>query len=465
MAKLTPAISVIIPCYNLGIYLDEAVQSVLAQTMHDLEIIIVDDGSTDKATCALLNNFNRPKSRLFRQKNRGLAAARNEGIRQSMGRYICCLDADDRLRPKFLEKAFTVLDTQPDIGFVTGYFQMFGERTDVFRYQTCAFPEMLVYNQAVEPSLFRREAWERAGGYCETFTSSGIEDWDLWITILELGYRAEVIPEIVWDYRMRHDQMSTKMYQPDTWGALCRELFIRHEKTYHKYMIEAMATQAARWAEIRQWANARGQSILWWERDAKNWQGLAEERERVMEEQLRANQEQQAWIGELEKAKDWLEDQRANWQRLAEEREQLIGERQAWIRELEKAKSWLEEQRSSWERLAEERQQVIREQQAWIEVLEKTKSRLEDQQSNLHRSAEDRELVIRGQQTWVDELEKAKSWLEEQRSSWERLAEERQQVIREQQAWIEELEKAKSRLEDHQSNWWGWLKRVTHRSA
>ena len=72
---------------------------------------------------------------------------------------------------------------------------MFGERTDVFRYQTCAFPEMLVYNQAVEPSLFRREAWERAGGYCETFTSSGIEDWDLWITILELGYRADASGE------------------------------------------------------------------------------------------------------------------------------------------------------------------------------------------------------------------------------------------------------------------------------
>jgi glycosyltransferase involved in cell wall biosynthesis/predicted NUDIX family NTP pyrophosphohydrolase len=428
MVNQIPAISVIIPCYNLGIYLDEAVQSVLAQTMHAFEIIIVDDGSTDKATCALLNNFNRPKTRLVRQENKGLAAARNRGIRESTGRYICCLDADDRLQPEFLEKAFTVLDTQPAVGFVTGYFQMFGERTDVFRYQTCAFPEMLVYNQAVEPSLFRREAWERAGGYCETFTSSGIEDWDLWITILELGYRAEVIPEIVWNYRMRHDQMSTKMYRPDTWGALCRELFVRHEKTYRKYMIEAMATQAARWAEIREWANARGQSILWWQQDAKNWQQLAEERERVLEEQLRANQEQQAWVGELEKAKDWLEGQRANWHRLAEEREQQI-----------------------------------REQQAWIGELEKTKNRLEERQSNLHQVAEDRERVIREQQTWVEELEKAKSWLEEQRSSWQRLAEEREQMIQEQQAWIEELEKGKGRLERH-SSWWGWLKRVSMRT-
>src|SRR6266576_1375744 len=364
-----PAISVIIPCYNLGAYLDESVESVLAQTMNDFEIVIVDDGSRDETTRALLGNFSRPKTRIIRQKNKGLPAARNQGIRQSTGRYICCLDADDRVRPEFLEKAFAVVEAQPDVGFVTGYFQMFGDSTDVFRYQTCALPEMLVYNQAVEPALFRREAWEKAGGYCEAFSSSGIEDWDLWITILELGYRAEVIPEIVWDYRMRDDQMSTKMYQPDTWGGLCRELFVRHERTYRKYMVEVMATQAARWAEIREWANTREQSIMWWKREAENWQRMAEEREQVIREQLRVNQEQQTWIGELEKAKSWLEEQQSNWQRLAEEREQVIREQlrvnqeqRSWIGELEKAKIWLEEQQSNWQRLAEEREQVIREQ-------------------------------------------------------------------------------------------------------
>jgi glycosyltransferase involved in cell wall biosynthesis len=382
MDNLIPAISVIIPFHNLGLYLEEAVGSVLAQTMQGFEVIVVDDGSTDEFTRLLLDTFDRPKTRLIRQNNQGLAAARNHVIRQAAGRYICCLDADDRLRAEFFERAFAVLETQPEIGFVTGYFQMFGDRSDVFRYQTCAFPEMLVYNQAVETALFRRAAWEKAGGYCETFSSSGIEDWDLWITILELGYRAEVIPEIVWDYRMRHDQMSTKMYQPDMWGGLCRELFVRHERTYRKFMVEVMAIQAARWAEIREWANARGESIIWWERESENLQRLAEEREQVIREQLRVTRDQQSWIGELEKAKSWLEEQRSNLQRLAEEREQVIRAHQAWIGELEKAKGWLEEQRLNWQRLAEEREQVIRAQQAWIGELEKAKSRLEEQQSN-----------------------------------------------------------------------------------
>jgi glycosyltransferase involved in cell wall biosynthesis len=319
MAHLTPAISVIIPCYNLGLYLDDAIESVLAQTMQDFEVIVIDDGSTDEVTCTLLNDFSRPKTRIVRQKNKGLAIARNQGIQQSKALYICCLDADDRLQAEFLEKGFKVLEEQPDVGFVTGYFQMFGERDDVFQYPTCAVPEMLVYNEAIEPALFRRDAWEQAGGYCETFSSSGIEDWDLWITFLELGYRAHVIPEIVWEYRIRSDQMSTNMYHPDNWGQLVRELILRHRETYHDHMLDVLTIQAARWAEIREWANDRAQAVVWWEKQAKNWQRLAEEN-------LRMSEEQQAWIGQLEKDKTSLEEQRAQWQRLAEERGCLISD-------------------------------------------------------------------------------------------------------------------------------------------
>src|SRR6185503_6687682 len=90
-----PALSVVIPCYNLGRYLHEAVESVLQQSYQEFEIIIVDDGSTDDFTCWLLQNFDRPKTRVFRQENAGLAATRNRGILKASGDYICCLDPDD----------------------------------------------------------------------------------------------------------------------------------------------------------------------------------------------------------------------------------------------------------------------------------------------------------------------------------------------------------------------------------
>jgi hypothetical protein len=92
-----PEVSVIIPCYNQGQYLHEAIDSVLAQTFTDLEIIVVDDGSTDPATREILDTLNRTNTWLLRRKNGGLAAARNSGISTASGRYILPLDCDDRI--------------------------------------------------------------------------------------------------------------------------------------------------------------------------------------------------------------------------------------------------------------------------------------------------------------------------------------------------------------------------------
>src|SRR5690606_16337708 len=89
-------VSVVVTCYDLGRFLDEAVGSVLAQTYRDFEILIVDDGSTDPLTLELLAGYRRPRTTVVRTANHGLPAARNEGIRRTDGEFVCCLDADDR---------------------------------------------------------------------------------------------------------------------------------------------------------------------------------------------------------------------------------------------------------------------------------------------------------------------------------------------------------------------------------
>jgi len=86
-----PKVSVIIPCYNQGQYLDEAVDSVLNQTFEDFEIIIVNDGSTDDFTNNLLVNYHKPKTKVISTQNQGLPSARNNGIKIASGEYICCL--------------------------------------------------------------------------------------------------------------------------------------------------------------------------------------------------------------------------------------------------------------------------------------------------------------------------------------------------------------------------------------
>src|ERR1700736_2112376 len=113
-----PRVSVVIPCFNLGEYVDEAVDSVLCQTLQDLEIVIVNDGSTDPHTNAKLAGYSKPRTRVIQTENQGLAAARNVGIADSRGDYILPLDADDRIAPTFLEKTAAVLDQHPEIGIV-----------------------------------------------------------------------------------------------------------------------------------------------------------------------------------------------------------------------------------------------------------------------------------------------------------------------------------------------------------
>ncbi len=102
MMDSLPKVSVIIPCYNQGAYVKESVDSVLAQTFQDFEILIVDDGSTDAETVGILKDNAWPKTRVIRTENQGLAAARNNGIQEARGVYILPLDADDRIGPDYL---------------------------------------------------------------------------------------------------------------------------------------------------------------------------------------------------------------------------------------------------------------------------------------------------------------------------------------------------------------------------
>ena len=117
-AAHAPAVSFIVPCYNLGRYLDEAIQSILAQTVQDFEILVVDDGSTDADTRRLLADSTRPtwpQTRVIRSENRGLPAAKNLGLAHTSGSYVCMLDADDRLDPAFLATSKAVLDDDPSL--------------------------------------------------------------------------------------------------------------------------------------------------------------------------------------------------------------------------------------------------------------------------------------------------------------------------------------------------------------
>ena len=132
-----------IPCHDDGKYLDEAIDSVLKQTYDDVQIIVIDDGSTEEGTVRLLEEYERPKTKLIRTAHKGLATARNIGIRACESKYILPLDADDKIKETYLEKAVGIMQADESIGIVYCNAELFGAEYGPWELQPYRFPEIL----------------------------------------------------------------------------------------------------------------------------------------------------------------------------------------------------------------------------------------------------------------------------------------------------------------------------------
>jgi len=126
-------VSIVIPCYNQGEFVNEAIQSSLESDYKDYEIIVVNDGSTDVITPKKIRELEKDfrynnRIRFIHQNNMGLAMARNNAIKEAVGEYILPLDADNRITPNYLSRAVYVLENNPDVGVVYAYANLFGEK-------------------------------------------------------------------------------------------------------------------------------------------------------------------------------------------------------------------------------------------------------------------------------------------------------------------------------------------------
>lgn len=227
-------VSVVIPCYNHGLYLDEAVQSVLEQTYSDFEIIIVNDGSTDSYTNNLINGYRHKKIRVVTTANRGLPSARNNGISKSKGKYILPLDADDRIGKDYLDKAVHILEHNENVGIVYCEAEFFGEeegRLQIPEYS----PELILINNIIFCSaLFRKRLWQDVGGY-NTNMKYGLEDWDLWLSIITLGCDVYKIPETLFFYRKNKCSMIDELVKDKAKVLIMNmQIIINHHALYLK---------------------------------------------------------------------------------------------------------------------------------------------------------------------------------------------------------------------------------------
>jgi len=280
-------ISVVIPCYNQARFLGKAVQSVLSQSHKELEVIVINDGSTDETEGVASQYLTDPRFRLINQKNAGLPAARNRGLSESHGDFLNFLDSDDWLGEDMIRTLVTALDQNPEIAFAycdvqvvdaegepSGAFSVGGAREtvngDIFgSLVLCGyFPPQTV--------LIRRSVLDDVGSFDEQL--GGHADYDLWLRTTGKGHHALYVDQKLAYYRIHGNNMSSNRQ--------------------HMFSTREGALQKA----ARMYPERFGTAV----------NRIVEDREEIYRAHTWLNShyvELKTWVDELQKGKDWLDGQ------------------------------------------------------------------------------------------------------------------------------------------------------------
>ena len=229
-----PLVSVVIPCRDDGRYLEEALASITAQTLPGREVLVVDDGSTEAQTRQLFDAWSRSDARLLRLPAVGISAARNLAIAQARGEFILPLDADDRIAPRYLERAVDLLEREPAVGIVECEAELFGDVSGPWNRPPFRMPHYLLGNTIAPAALFRKADFERTRGYNPNMVH-GWEDFDLWLSLLELGLGVARLPETMFFYRQRPRSRSRKLSQDRRTGWAYARILLNHKRLYARH--------------------------------------------------------------------------------------------------------------------------------------------------------------------------------------------------------------------------------------
>ena len=231
---MSPLVSIVITCYNKKPYLETTLESVEKQTYGNVEVIIVDDGSTD-GSLALLEAFSESHDnvRLIAQSNQGVSAARNAGIKAAKGHYVMSLDADDCIEPTYVERCMEVLETHPDVKVVQTQARYFGNKTGAFHLPDYSYDALLWSNIVHYCAMYRRNDFFSCDGY-HTNMVHGLEDWDFWLSLLKPEDKVYTIDEELFHWRVLPDSRSidAERYEMDCY----RQLFNNHKDIYSSYL-------------------------------------------------------------------------------------------------------------------------------------------------------------------------------------------------------------------------------------
>ncbi len=228
----SPRVSIIIPYYNHGKFIDETLASIdkiADKSMY--EVIIVNDGSPDAYSNERLKEI--AKSGLYlviEQVNQGVSVARNVAVAHARGEYILPVDSDNRIKPEYIDEALAILDNNKDVDIVYCDYDLFGAETGVRKSGEYNFQRLLLDNFIENCSMVRKEVFNNVGGYDPFFRKIGIEDWDLWLNAAFAGCKFHYIQKPLFDYRVAESSRIDMTIANKGNGAIAIDYFIEKYK-------------------------------------------------------------------------------------------------------------------------------------------------------------------------------------------------------------------------------------------
>jgi glycosyltransferase involved in cell wall biosynthesis len=245
-------LSIVVPYYNMGAYIDDTIDCLLRTDYKEKEIIIINDGSTDSHSMEKLNKYRGNKDfTIIDVPNGGLAKARNLGAQSANGEFLAFLDADDTVQPSYYSRAIAVFNQYPNVHFAGCWVQYFAGSNRIWP----AFqpePPVILYHNLVNSSslVYKREAFLSAGKNDSTMVFQGLEDYESVIALLAAGFGGVVIPEPLFNYRVRPDSMIRSV-------SISKKLYLyQHISGKHKQFYATFA------ADVSNLLNANGPGIV-----------------------------------------------------------------------------------------------------------------------------------------------------------------------------------------------------------
>jgi glycosyltransferase involved in cell wall biosynthesis len=205
-----PLVSIIMPTFNHAQFICESLDSVLSQEYSNWECIIVDDGSTDATKSTIERYLKDTRFQYYYKANEGAARAKNFAIDKSKGTYILPLDSDDIIANTYLIKAIGLLERNNNLEIVYCEATIFGAENKKWDIPAYDYKLLLIYNMIFNSAVFKRKNFKKVGGYDN---DNSLEDWDLWIKLLEAGGDVYQIPEILFYYRAHKEGSVTNELQ------------------------------------------------------------------------------------------------------------------------------------------------------------------------------------------------------------------------------------------------------------